>query len=88
MTSFKRMRVPWLVSGGATAARAARPLLVRTIGDDAVTVPRAVSPHDSQPTPSLSLSKLCGSGCLTGNRLYGIWLQSKSGGGGGMQTVG
>lgn len=38
--------------------------------------------------PSPSPSKRCGSGGRTRKFLYGMSLQSKSGGGGGMQTVG
>ena len=38
--------------------------------------------------PSLSPSNLCGSGCLTRKFRYGMSLQSRSGGGGGIHTVG
>lgn len=42
----------------------------------------------SQPIPSLSESKLCGSGGRTVKLRCSISLQSRSGGGEGMQTVG
>ena len=41
----------------------------------------------SHPIPSRSLSNPCGSGRRTVKLLYGISLQSKSGGAGGIQTV-
>lgn len=44
--------------------------------------------HDSQPMPSLSLSNRWGSGARTVKRLNWTSLQSRSGGGGGMQTLG
>ena len=42
----------------------------------------------SQPTPSRLPSNPCGSGGTTLKSRYGTSLQSRSGGGGGMQTVG
>ena len=42
----------------------------------------------SQPIPSLSASKLCGSDPTTAKLSYGTSSQFRSGGGGGMQTVG
>src|SRR5688500_14881368 len=51
-------------------------------------LPRSARSYYSQPTPSPSLSKRCGSGGRTVKRRYGMSPQSRSGGGGGMQTVG
>jgi hypothetical protein len=42
----------------------------------------------SQPIPSWSPSKRCGSGARTRKFRYGTWGQSRSGGGGGIHTVG
>ncbi len=50
--------------------------------------PSPTGPYDSHPRPSPSPSKRCGSGGRTGKSWNGTSAQSRSGGGGGMQTLG